>query len=644
MAKTLVDLDVQAKLGSATNQIIADSAITNAKVDAAAAIGFGKLATLSSASILVGSGAGVATPAAVSGDISISNTGVTSIAAGVIVDADIDTAAAIAFSKLASLSSGNILVGNGSGVAASVAMSGDITISNTGVTSIGAGVVVDADISASAAIAFSKLASLPSAQVLVGNGSNVAAAVAISGDISLDNSGNAQIVAGTIVDADVNSAAAIATSKLADGTNFLNKTASATLTDTIRYKYSTSQTFSPVTDDNALITKSYVDAVAQGLAIKDSVRVASTAKQADNTDIDSGLTYTATAGVSGRGQITATLAVSGQYRIDDVTLANGNRVLLKNEGSGGGLGGAANGIWVVTISGTSLTLDRSTDFDQDAEVVSGAFTFVREGTDNADAGFVLTTDDPITIGGSSGTALDWTQFSGAGQINAGAGLTKFGNTLDVGDANKGVQVNADNVEFAASEAAGGGLAADSNAWQLKIADTAVTPASYGSASQVGTFTVNARGQLTAASSVAIAIAQSAVTDLVSDLAGKTDKSTLTAKGSLYAATAAATPADVAVGSNGQVLTADSAQATGVKWETPASVPSFATREVPSGLINGSNAIFTLANTPTAGSEEVYLNGILQDVGAGNDYTISAATITFTSAPSSGSKVLVSYRY
>lgn len=66
------------------------------------------------------------------------------------------------------------------------------------------------------------------------------------------------------------------------------------------------------------------------------------------------------------------------------------------------------------------------------------------------------------------------------------------------------------------------------------------------------------------------------------------------------------------------------------------------REVPSGAIDNSNTTYTLANTPEAGSEEVYLNGLLQNEGAGNDYTISGATITMLDAPKSGDVILVSY--
>ena len=68
-----------------------------------------------------------------------------------------------------------------------------------------------------------------------------------------------------------------------------------------------------------------------------------------------------------------------------------------------------------------------------------------------------------------------------------------------------------------------------------------------------------------------------------------------------------------------------------------------TRETPTGTVNGSNTIFTLAATPTAGTEEVFLNGILQEPGAGNDYTISGATITYLAAPLTGDRLRVNYR-
>ena len=70
--------------------------------------------------------------------------------------------------------------------------------------------------------------------------------------------------------------------------------------------------------------------------------------------------------------------------------------------------------------------------------------------------------------------------------------------------------------------------------------------------------------------------------------------------------------------------------------------AFVTREIPSGSVNGSNAVFTLANVPVSGTEQVFLNGMLQHEGAGNDYTISGDTITFVTAPDSGWKLFVNY--
>lgn len=102
----------------------------------------------------------------VSGDVTISSAGAASIGAGVIVNADINASAAIDYSKLAALTSANILVGNASNVATSTAVTGDVTISNAGVTAISSGVIVDADISASAEIAVSKLADGSARQLL----------------------------------------------------------------------------------------------------------------------------------------------------------------------------------------------------------------------------------------------------------------------------------------------------------------------------------------------------------------------------------------------------------------------------------------------------------------------------------------------
>lgn len=123
--------------------------------------------------ILVGDGSGIATSVNPSGDIDVSNAGVFSISADVIVSADINSAAAIAYSKLAALADGNLLIGSGSNVAVSVNPSGDVDVDNAGVFSLTAGAILDADVSSEADIAHSKMAALTASRALVSDGSGV---------------------------------------------------------------------------------------------------------------------------------------------------------------------------------------------------------------------------------------------------------------------------------------------------------------------------------------------------------------------------------------------------------------------------------------------------------------------------------------
>ncbi len=175
---------------------------TNNTFDALAPSG-GLSNTLQSGHIFVGNVSNVATDVAMSGVIAITNAGVTSIVDGSIVNADINASAAIAYSKLAALPSGEILVGSAGNVPTAVAVTGDVVISNTGVTAISAGVIVNADIASGAAIAFSKLASLTSGQILVGSAGNVPTAVAMSGDATIIASGALTIAANAITTAKI---------------------------------------------------------------------------------------------------------------------------------------------------------------------------------------------------------------------------------------------------------------------------------------------------------------------------------------------------------------------------------------------------------------------------------------------------------
>lgn len=213
-----------------------------------------------------------------------------------------------------------------------------------------------------------------------------------------------------VVNADVDAAAAIALSKLASiaANRVLGSIAGGAPSELVLDTDGTLAANSDSRIPTQKSVKTYVDALVQGLSPKTSVRVATTANGTLATAFENGDT------------------------IDGVTLATGDRILIKDQSAP-----AENGIYVVAASGAPT---RATDFDANAEVQAGAFVFVEEGTTNADSGWVLTTDGTITIGA---TSLAFTQFSGAGQITAGAALTKTGNTLDVAVDNSTIEVNAD---------------------------------------------------------------------------------------------------------------------------------------------------------------------------------------------------------
>jgi hypothetical protein len=133
--------------------------------------------------------------------------------------------------------------------------------------------------------------------------------------------------------------------------------------------------------------------------------------------------------------------------LDGVTLAAGNRLLLKDQTTG-----AQKGIWVISTLGTGANgvWDRATDFDTDSEVTSGAFTFVEEGTVNAGRSYILVTANPITIGGGSGTALTFTQSNAGQTYIAGNGLTLTGATFDVVGTAARISVAADSIDIDAT--------------------------------------------------------------------------------------------------------------------------------------------------------------------------------------------------
>ena len=151
----------------------------------------------------------------------------------------------------------------------------------------------------------------------------------------------------------------------------------------------------PTADADAA-NKGYVDGVAQGLDVKDSVVATTTANG------------------------TLSTACANGQSIDGVTLQTGDRILLKNQTTA-----SQNGIYNVNASGAP---SRATDMGTGSNA-AGAFVFVEQGTVNAENGFTCTSDTGSAVVGTNN--LTFAQFSGAGQIIAGNGIAKDGNRLDV---------------------------------------------------------------------------------------------------------------------------------------------------------------------------------------------------------------------
>jgi len=151
-------------------------------------------------------------------------------------------------------------------------------------------------------------------------------------------------------------------------------------------------------------TKNYVDLAVQGLDPKASVKAATTANIA---------------------------ALSGTMTIDGIALVAGDRVLVKDQTTA-----SQNGVYVVAAGAWARADDVST-WDEHRS----AFLFVEQGTINAEVGYLCTADAGGTLGT---TAITFVQFSGAGSIVAGNGLTKTGNQIDVGSGT-GITVNADDI-------------------------------------------------------------------------------------------------------------------------------------------------------------------------------------------------------
>jgi hypothetical protein len=357
-----------------------------------------------------------------------------------------------------------------------------------------------------------------------------------------------KIANGTIVNEDINASAAIALSKLATDplarANHTGTQAASTISDfdtqvrTSKVTDLTAPTASfsmnsqkitglaTPTDSTDAATKAYVDAVTEGLHIHAAAIAATTAN------------------------VTLASALENGDTLDGVTLATGDRILVKNQTTT-----SENGIYIVQASGQPT---RATDFDTAAEVDSGDFIFVSSGTVNGSTGWVQT-NKPATIGTDP---ILFTQFAGAGTYTAGTGLTLTGTVFSI---NTGTTVDLSTEQTLTNKTLTSpkineNVALTASATELNILDGAT----------LSTTELNYVDGVTSA--------------IQTQLDAKIAKADISAKGAILVGTGSGTYTAQSVGTNGQVLTANSAQADGVEWTTVSSysAPTLGSTSIASG--------------------------------------------------------------
>lgn len=440
--------------------------------------------------------------------------------------------------------------------------------------------------------------------------------------------------------------------------------------------------------------KAYVDSVAEGLDVKESVVAATTAALA-------AVTYNN--GSSGVGATLTADANGVLAAVDGVTMVAGERLLVKTQAAA-----LQNGIYVCTsigAVGAPFVLTRAGDMDgSPASEIPGAFVFVEEGTVNADNGFVCTTNAPVTMGS---TAINFTQFSGAGQITAGAGLAKSGDTLSVNVDDVTTAISGDAVIVKTSAnlttpnigvANGDSFTATGTVQGATVTDGTATITS-GAIASVTTITTS--GNVTTGSGNVIA---GNVTGAIGDFSGAVSGATLTSdsgltisgndidsSGAAITVNQASADLDFVVEGNGDanlfrtdagsdtVLISTATATTGATLKVDSTdsilIPVGTTAQRPSavtGMIrfntsidafefydssawttagsdftviatqafagDNSTVAFTLSETQTTASCIVSINGVVQLPTTA--YAVSGTTLTFTEAPASGDAIEV----
>jgi hypothetical protein len=259
------------------------------------------------------------------------------------------------------------------------------------------------------------------ARTSISSGNNTISYNSSTGEITANTSTMATV---SYVDGEITDVTAYVDQEISDSANALTtayEAADTTLSSDLTTAYqladtaletSLTQDFSDA--DNTVIEtlRGEIAAASEGLDIKNSVKVATTGN----------------INLTGGGAVPS---------IDGVNLAfpSTTRVLVKDQTDA-----SENGIYEYLYSQAANTWTRT---DDALELNPGTFVFVEQGTLNGDHGYVISTDGPIVVGT---TDITWTQFSGAGRIIAGNGITKTGDTLSV-DAGDGITVDGSGVSI-----------------------------------------------------------------------------------------------------------------------------------------------------------------------------------------------------
>lgn len=430
LTSSIVNADVAAAAAIAYSKLLLTNSIVNADIAAAAAIAYTKLNL--SASVV---NADIAAAAAIAySKLNLS---------GSIVNADVALAAAIAYSKLALT---NSIVNNDIAAAAGIVYS-KLLLTNS---------VVNADIAAAAAIAYSKLnltGSIVNADVAAAAAIALTKLAAVTGNRALASNTSGFIVASAVTDTELGFLSGVTSSVQTQLNGKLNLTG-GTLTGFLTLH-------ADPTSALHAASKQYVDNLLNGVRWKQPVLAASTA----NVTIS-----------------------SAPATLDGVTLTSGDRVLLKDQSTT-----SQNGIYIFNGTGSALT--RATDFDTVSPVdeINAAAVIVRQGTVNADRGYVETAE-VATVGTDP---ISFVQFTSSGSVIAGTAIDVTGQTVSVRYDTTTIDVNGSN--------------------QIRVADGAITNAKVNAAAAIAYSKLNLSNSIVnadVATGAAIAYSKLALTNSV----------------------------------------------------------------------------------------------------------------------------------